>query len=173
MLINKDVMNRAGDKDTGQSSVENGKESYADSAKHIANFKADPSSVSPQSTGRRTDQRKRSGEIAENAVAEWMLEQGYKIVDRNWRCRQGELDLIAWDNGSLVVVEVRSTRAGSRFGTALEALHSRKQQKVRLVASVYVQQKGWSGNVRFDAAAVTLDNSGQNVVDIAYVRQSF
>ncbi|MCM3746026.1 YraN family protein [Paenibacillus pasadenensis] len=150
-------MNRAGDRDSG-------KESYASSSKYITDS---------QPVGKRPDQRKRSGEIAENAVAEWMLEQGYKIAERNWRCRQGELDLIAWDNGRLVVVEVRSARAGSRFGTALEALHSRKQQKVRLVASVYVQQKGWSGNIRFDAAAVTLDYSGQRVEDIVYVRQAF
>ncbi|OXM17474.1 YraN family protein [Paenibacillus herberti] len=125
-------------------------------------------------TGARGDQRMLSGRIAESAAAVWLEEQGYYLLQRNWRCRQGELDLIAEDNGMLVVVEVRSARAGSRFGTAAEAVNTRKQQKVRLVAAVYMQQMGWSSrNIRFDAAAITLDASGSKVEDILYIKDAF
>ncbi|SDT45460.1 TIGR00252 family protein [Paenibacillaceae bacterium GAS479] len=125
-------------------------------------------------TRARGDQRIQSGRIAESAAAVWLEEQGYSLLQRNWRCRQGELDLIAEDNGMLVVVEVRSARAGSRFGTAAEAVNTRKQQKVRLVAAIYMQQMGWSSrSIRFDAAAITLDASGSKVEDILFIKDAF
>ena len=118
--------------------------------------------------------RAEAGRIGEAAAARWMEEQGFTLLERNWRCREGELDLIAMESGVLVIAEVRSLREGSRFGTALESIHVRKQLQVRKVARIYLQNNGWTGRaIRFDAAAVTLDRSGRSVVDIRYIRSAF
>ena len=60
--------------------------------------------------------RAEAGRIGEAAAARWMEEQGFTLLERNWRCREGELDLIAMESGVLVIAEVRSLREGSRFG---------------------------------------------------------
>ncbi|MGN7453839.1 YraN family protein [Paenibacillus pasadenensis] len=122
----------------------------------------------------RSDRRKESGRIGEDAAAAWLERGGLRLLERNWRCRLGELDLIAEDGGTLVFIEVRSARTGSRFGSAAEALHGRKQLKVRQVAGVYLQQKGWDGRpIRFDAAAVTLDASGLRALEVLHVKNAF
>ncbi|QJC52299.1 YraN family protein [Paenibacillus albicereus] len=121
-----------------------------------------------------SDRRRESGRIGEEAAAAWLERHGMRLLERNWRCRMGELDLIAEDGGTLVIVEVRSARTGSRYGTAAEALHGRKQLKVRRVAGVYLQQRGWNGRtIRFDAAAVTLDASGLRAVEVVHIKNAF
>ncbi len=118
--------------------------------------------------------RSLSGRIGEDEAARWMEAGGFRLLERNWRCREGELDIIAVEGGSLVVTEVRSLRQGSRFGTALESIDARKQHKVRKIARQYLSQKGWlEKTVRFDAAAVTLDPAGIRPIEVAYVRNAF
>ena len=101
-----------------------------------------------------TARRQALGRYGEDLVERWYVERGYRVLDRNWRCPAGELDLVVTDGTQLVVCEVK-TRSSDRFGTGFEAITARKQQQVRRLAAHYVRQRGgWKGPVRFDAAAV-------------------
>ncbi len=70
------------------------------------------------------------GKWAEDLVSRWYQQHGYVIVARNWRCKRGELDVVACKNGVLVVCEVKA-RASNAFGTPAEAVTPAKQMKVR------------------------------------------
>ncbi|WP_019003741.1 YraN family protein [Cohnella laeviribosi] len=119
------------------------------------------------------DRRKRAGREAEEAAAKYLAAQGYAIIERNWRCRTGEIDLIAADGGVLVFVEVRSRRNPSRFGSAVEAFSSAKQAQVRSVASVYLAMSRQQVRpVRFDAIAVTFGRDG-SVSELRHIPGAF
>src|SRR5688572_14271440 len=77
------------------------------------------------------------GTSSEERAVAYLLAHGYHILERNFRCRVGELDIIARDGRELVFVEVRSRRS-AHYGSALEAVGSRKQQKVSRVAMLYI-----------------------------------
>ena len=101
------------------------------------------------------------GRAGEDAAARHLLDLGYSLVERNWRCRSGEIDLIAEDGNTLVFVEVRSRSNPTRFGTAVEAVSPRKCRQVREVAAYYLrQQAGFRRAIRFDVVAVTFRNDG-------------
>ena len=70
------------------------------------------------------------GKWAEDLVSRWYEQHGYLIVARNWRCKRGELDVVACKNSVLVVCEVKA-RASNAFGTPAEAVTPAKQMKVR------------------------------------------
>jgi len=70
------------------------------------------------------------GKWAEDLVSRWYEQHGYVIVARNWRCKRGELDVVACKDGVLVVCEVKA-RASNAFGTPAEAVTPAKQLKVR------------------------------------------
>lgn len=115
----------------------------------------------PRPEDKRPDRRRATGREAEEAAACHLRARGFDIVERNWRCRAGEIDLIANDNGALVFVEVRSRRNPSRFGTAVEAVTPRKQAQVRSVAQYYLAMKKIAARpIRFDVVAVTFDGQG-------------
>jgi len=108
------------------------------------------------------DGRKKRGDAAEAEAAEYLARLGYVIRERNWRCRTGELDLVASDGDVTVIVEVRSRRAGGRFGTAVEAVTQRKCAQVRATAQVYLRFSGKEDErTRFDVVAVTYDEAGK------------
>ncbi|GGA39859.1 YraN family protein [Paenibacillus physcomitrellae] len=109
--------------------------------------------------------RKITGAAGEQAAAELLLSADYRIVERNWRCRSGELDIIASKDGVLVIVEVRSRSAGAlRFGSPAESVNTRKIRQVRETAAVYLHQTGQTMSpVRFDVIAVILDQAGRPV----------
>ncbi len=83
---------------------------------------------------RKTDVLGRAGE---DIAADHLRSMGYEVVDRNWRCRAGELDVVALDNGVLVVCEVK-TRSGTRFGSPLEAITPTKLGRLRGLAHAYL-----------------------------------
>jgi len=107
-----------------------------------------------------TDARKRMGALAEDAVAERLLAAGWTIRARNWRCRLGEIDIVAVDGDCLVVVEVRARRAGGRLGTPEESVDHRKARQLMRLGWALVQQAGWEGAWRIDVAAVTIGARG-------------
>lgn len=109
----------------------------------------------------RLSSRSEVGRAGEDAAARHLLGLGYALIERNWRCRAGEIDLIAEDGNALVFVEVRSRSNPTRFGTAVEAVSPRKCRQVREVAAYYLrQQAGFGRTVRFDVVAVTFGNDG-------------
>ena len=95
------------------------------------------------------------GASAETAATRLLLERGYRIVERNFRCKVGELDLIARDRGVLVFVEVRS-RADAEHGHAAEMVDAHKQRQVARVAECYLAMRDPDySEVRFDVVAIT------------------
>lgn len=78
------------------------------------------------------------GKAGEDLAAEHLRGLGYEVIDRNWRCREGELDLVAIDDGVLVACEVK-TRRGVRFGSPLEAVTPNKVARLRTLARLYLQ----------------------------------
>lgn len=102
--------------------------------------------------------RLRLGALGEQRAADWYRENGYTVVARNWRCREGELDLVVARPGELVFCEVKA-RSSARFGTAAEAVTARKQARLRLLATRFLAASGDGGrrgrDLRFDVVAVT------------------
>jgi putative endonuclease len=85
----------------------------------------------------------------------YLKEQGYVILEKNFRCRMGEIDLIAREGSYLVFVEVKY-RSNASLGDPLEAVDRRKQATIRKVASWYLMKKGLSDRVpcRFDVVGI-------------------
>ncbi len=106
------------------------------------------------------DPRKAIGQAGEEAAARYLEQQGYIILERNFRLRLGEVDIIARDGEYLVFVEVK-TRRTKKFGSPFEAVDVRKQQQIAKVAAAYVQ--GQEIPVRFDVVAVYLNGQAVQV----------
>jgi putative endonuclease len=115
--------------------------------------------------------RRQLGNTGETLALQTLAAAGLTILDRNWRCTAGELDIVAQETAPdfvsgnpqatwLVLVEVR-TRRGEAFGTALQAITPRKAAKLREVAEHYVQAHRWAGPWRIDFVAVQMDGSGR------------
>jgi putative endonuclease len=101
-----------------------------------------------------TDARRALGQAGEQQAARWYRAHGYTIVERNWRCREGELDLVVARGRTLVFVEVKARRT-DRFGTPAEAITWRKQQRLRTLARRYLEATGARPRaVRFDVVAI-------------------
>jgi putative endonuclease len=99
------------------------------------------------------DRRRALGQAGEDRAAAWYRAHGYAILHRNWRCREGELDLVARRGRELVFVEVK-TRRTDRFGTPAEAVTPAKQRRLRALAGRYVAATGARGAVRFDVVSI-------------------
>ena len=93
------------------------------------------------------------GNRAENLAADYLIRHGLRLVDRNFRCRGGEIDLIMGDGPVLVFVEVRA-RADAAFGGAAESPTSAKQARIILAARHYLARHGLDAPCRFDAVLV-------------------
>lgn len=126
-------------------------------------------------------QRRQLGNTGETLALQTLTAAGLTILDRNWRCAVGELDIIAQETAPdfvsgnsqatwLVLVEVR-TRRGEAFGTALQAITPRKAAKLREVAEHYVQAHHWTGPWRIDFVAVQMDVSGR-LLAVDHVRHA-
>jgi putative endonuclease len=97
------------------------------------------------------------GATGEDRAADHLARSGMRIVERNYRCKLGELDIIARDGGMLVFVEVRSRRS-DQYGNALDAINWHKRRKVTRVAIAYVTaRKPRFVEARFDVVAITGD----------------
>lgn len=98
-----------------------------------------------------------SGSAAEARAVELLVRRGYQIVERNFRCKTGELDVVARDGEVLVFVEVRS-RADGEHGHAAESVNVRKQRQVARVAMHYIGLRDpMFAKSRFDVVAITGD----------------
>lgn len=91
-----------------------------------------------------------SGAIAENLAVRFLQRQGLRILERNFRCRSGEIDVIACDRDTLVFVEVR-LREPSVFGGAVQSITTTKQNRLRKAARYYLGQQSSGKSCRFDA----------------------
>lgn len=100
--------------------------------------------------------RREIGTKYEKRALIYLEQQGYQILEKNYRCRTGEIDIIARDGTYLVFIEVKY-RASGKMGHALEAVTSRKREVIRKVASYYLLTHGMGMDVpcRFDVVGIT------------------
>lgn len=101
---------------------------------------------------------KSDGTAAEDAALAYLLKRGCTLLDRNFRSRFGEIDLIVDDGGTLVFVEVRM-RSGGRFGSAADSITAAKRDKLIATAQHYLTRSGRDCACRFDA--VLIDGQGR------------
>ncbi len=93
--------------------------------------------------------KQQSGDAAERRAEALLTGRGLTTVDRNYRCKGGEIDLIMRDGDSLVFVEVR-LRRHKDFGGSLSSIDQRKQRRLIIAAQHYLQRQRWQGPCRFD-----------------------
>ncbi len=105
------------------------------------------------------------GRRGEDLAAEFLTAQGFVVLSRNWRCREGELDLVATDRTRLVVCEVK-TRAGLGFGAPAEAVTAAKAARIRRLAAAWLaaHRVRWC-EIRFDVVAVVCPPEGPATVE--------
>jgi putative endonuclease len=101
-----------------------------------------------------TQTRRTLGIDGETAVAAWYEAQGYTVVAKNWRCREGEIDLIVRHGRLFVFCEVK-TRTSTAFGVPAEAVTREKQGRIRRLAARWLEDAPMPAReIRFDVAAV-------------------
>lgn len=112
-----------------------------------------------------TDVRQALGRRGEDLAAEYLAGLGYRVVDRNWRCRSGEIDLIARveqeGRSKIVFCEVK-TRSGLGYGDPLESITFAKARRLRLLAGQWLADHGeHADHVRIDAVGVLIRPGAQ------------
>jgi putative endonuclease len=121
------------------------------------------------------DVRHRLGAIGERLAAEHLVRRGFRILERNYRTRWGELDIVAFDGQTLAFCEVKARRAGSPAGTPFEAIHPRKRAQVRKMVGSWLMERTdrpSAAEIRCDAIGVTFDRSG-GLVGIDHLEGAF
>jgi putative endonuclease len=105
--------------------------------------------------------RKALGELGERWARDYLEKRGYRIRETNFHCREGEIDIVAQHEDSLVFVEVR-TKTGSAFGTPEESVTTAKQEKLASVAMSYLQtHDGLPSERRIDVVAIEVSPRGR------------
>lgn len=116
------------------------------------------------------DQRQIFGQEGERIAERYLSKKGYRLVERNYRCPVGEVDLIVLDRRVIVFVEVK-TRSHQRFGVPLESVHPRKQQKMIKVALWFLSdRKLHERDARFDVVGISF--GGQEPV-VEHIENAF
>lgn len=103
-----------------------------------------PDSAGCERAGDRQDSRQQLGRCGEDFAVRLLELDGYEILDRNFRCREGEIDIVAARCGALVFTEVK-TRRTAAFGRPSESVDRRKQQRIRRAAACWLRQRGPAG----------------------------
>jgi putative endonuclease len=118
-----------------------------------------------------TDRRRERGDLGERLAAQHLVSKGYEILERNFRTRRGELDLIAADERCIVFCEVKTRVGGGRAGPArgIDAIGHAKRRRLRALAGQWLHGRP---QLRFDAIDVTL-SAGGALVALEHVRDAF
>ncbi len=113
------------------------------------------------------------GLFGEAETAKYLRGKGYKLLAHSYRCRFGEIDLVAEKKGVLCFVEVK-LRSSDTYGLPREFVDGRKQAKLRRTAQWYLMEKGIDVPVRFDVAEVTIENKDTlRVKEFHYIENAF
>jgi putative endonuclease len=111
------------------------------------------------------NQKDALGQRGEQAAADYLSGTGLQILDRNWRCADGEIDIVAADGQALVICEVK-TRSSARYGTPIEAVSRRKHARLRRLAIRWVVAHGLLfDEIRIDILGVLKSPSGELSVE--------
>jgi putative endonuclease len=122
-----------------------------------------------------TDPRRDLGQLGEQLASEHLERCGFTVVERNYRTRWGELDVIAFDGHTLAFCEVKTRRAGGRAGSAFEAVGRGKQTQVRRIAGRWLverRDRPYADQIRFDAIGVTFDGAGR-LISLEHLEGAF
>lgn len=106
-----------------------------------------------------------SGKAGEEQACSYIKKKGYKILERNYRCLFGEIDIIAEDKKTLVIIEVKYRKTKS-FGKGYEAVNYTKQQKIIKTAQNYINEENLKLPVRFDV--ISIDNDEVTHIENAF-----
>ena len=124
------------------------------------------------------DPRRRLGALGERLAREHMERAGYEILERNFSCGLGEVDLVAATQGALVFCEVKTRVAGGRRGPVapLDAIGPLKRRRLRALATAWLEQRRderpFRAALRFDAIGVTLNHAG-GLLALEHVEDAF
>jgi putative endonuclease len=121
------------------------------------------------------DARQSLGRLGEQLAAEHLVRRGFQIVERNYRTRWGELDIVAFDGRTMAFCEVKTRRLAPGTGSPFEALRALKQSQVRKMAGHWLiarTQRPRPDILRFDAIGVTFDRAGR-LVGIEHLEGAF
>ena len=116
---------------------------------------------------------KKTGELGEEVAANFLIAHGYRILERNFRCKGGEVDIIARDPGdnSLVFIEVKARR-GLSYGVPQLAVTPFKQRQISKAALTWLSKNRLHDtNARFDVIAILLHTDGQHAID--HIKNAF
>jgi len=99
------------------------------------------------------------GRNGEQLAADYLISLGFQVVSRNWRCREGELDIVATDGRDLAVVCEVKTRSGVRFGSGAEAVDAGKRRRIRRLSVLWLAEHRVRKDVtvRFDVISVLIE----------------
>ncbi len=112
------------------------------------------------------------GAFGEKKAADYLKLHGYKVIEKNYRCRQGEIDIIAQKRGYIVFAEVK-LRKNNLYGEAREFVTAAKQQRVMTAAQLWLQQHETDKQPRFDVIEVYAPDGVGGKVMINHIENAF
>jgi putative endonuclease len=121
------------------------------------------------------DVRHQLGRLGERLAGEHLVNRGFRILERNYRTRWGELDIIAFDVRVLAFCEVKTRRLAGGEGSPMDAIRSHKRNQVRKLAGRWLVERTdrpYAEVLRFDAIGVTFDRAGR-LVSIEHLEGAF
>lgn len=114
--------------------------------------------------------KKAIGNSGEQIAAEYLANKGYAIIEKNWRFKHGEIDLIAENNNTIIFVEVK-TRSTSYFGNPEIAVTPKKQKTIANTAQAYLDLNNLNKECRFDIVSIVLVN--EHVKELFHIEDAF
>jgi len=115
-------------------------------------------------------ENKTFGRQGEDLAVEFLLNEGYEILERNWYFKHNEVDILAKDQNTLVVIEVK-TRSGNSYGEPYIAVDFRKQRYLIFAAERYIFARNLDLEVRFDIISIIINHSGH--ITLEHVKEAF
>ena len=122
-----------------------------------------------------SDARHRLGALGERLAAEHLLRRGFRILERNYRTRWGELDIVAYDGHTLAFCEVKTRRVMTGSESPFDSIRAHKRSQVRRMASRWLldrPERPHADALRFDAIGVSFDRSGK-LIGFAHLEGAF
>lgn len=111
------------------------------------------------------------GDLGEAAVRKLIRKKHYRILEKNYVSKYGEIDIIARHKNTLIFIEVK-TRTSKMYGGAIGAVNFHKRHNIILTSQVYMRNIGYTGQRRYDIAEVYLDEN-EKVSEINYIENGF
>lgn len=105
---------------------------------------------------------KNTGNLGETIALDYLRSQGYIVIEKNYYCPFGEIDLIALDSDCLVFVEVK-TRNNKKYGVPAEAVTIEKRRRLIRIASFYMSKRRTENQIRIDIIEIRINKSGNTI----------